>query len=55
MGLDRQVPSLLRKTLASLAVLGCAAALPLFAGFGAFSGAADPFPRSVVEEPAAQD
>ena len=42
------MPSLLRKTLASLAVLGVAAALPLFATAGAFTDGEDPFPHSVV-------
>ena len=52
MALDRPVTSLLRKTLASLAVLAAAAALPLFATSGAFTDGADPFPHSAVEESA---
>jgi hypothetical protein len=48
------VPSLLRKLVPSLAVLGVAAALPLFAAVAAFPQGADPFPHSVVA-PAAHD
>jgi hypothetical protein len=50
--LDQPVPSLLRKLLSSLAVVGVAAALPVFAAVGAFTDSADPFPPS-VEGPAA--
>jgi hypothetical protein len=50
--LDRPVPSLLRKLVSSLAVIGAAAVLPVFASVGAFTDAADPFPSS-VEGPAA--
>jgi hypothetical protein len=45
--LDRPVPSLVRKTLSSLAVLAFAAALPVFARVAAFTDGADPFPHSV--------
>ncbi len=45
------MPSLLQKLLSSLAVIGAAAALPLFAAVGAPDG--DPFPHS-VEGSAAQ-
>jgi hypothetical protein len=49
--LDRPVPCLLRKLLASLTVVCAAAALPLIAAVGSFSNGADPFPTS-VEGPA---
>ena len=41
------MPSLLQKLLSSLAVVGAAAALPLFASVASFSQDADPFPHSV--------
>jgi hypothetical protein len=50
--LDRPVPSLLRKTLSSLAVLSVAAALPVFAEIAAFRDGEDPFPHSVEGPPA---
>ena len=48
------MPSLVQKLAASLAVLGAAAALPLFAAVAAFPQGADPFPHS-VEASIAQD
>ncbi len=48
------MPSPLRKLLSSLAVIGAAAALPLFAALGAFTDAESPFPHS-VEDSAARD
>ena len=50
MPLDDPVPSLVQKLLSSLAVLGAAVALPLFAAVGAPDG--DPFPHSVPGTPA---
>ncbi|WP_158548604.1 hypothetical protein [Blastococcus sp. TF02A-26] len=47
------MPSLLRKLLASLAVVGAAAALPVVAAVGSFSDDADPFP-TLVEGTAAE-
>lgn len=47
------MPPLLRKLVSSLAVVGAAAALPLFAAVAAFPQGADPFPHS-VEAPVAQ-
>ena len=52
--LDQPVPSPLRKLLSSLAVIGAAAALPLFAAVGAFTDAESPFPHT-VEDSATQD
>jgi hypothetical protein len=52
--LDHPVPSLLRKLASSLAVVGVAAALPLFSVVGAFGPGSDPFPHS-VQGPLAQD
>jgi hypothetical protein len=45
--LDQPVPSLLRKLASSVAVIGVAAALPLFVAVASFSQDADPFPHSV--------
>jgi hypothetical protein len=45
--LDQSVPPLLRKLLSSVAVIGAAAALPLFAAVGSFGDGTDPFPHSV--------
>ena len=48
------MPSLLRKLASSVAVIGAAAALPLFSVVAAFDPGSDPFPHS-VEGPLAQD
>lgn len=45
------MPTVARKVLASLAVIGAAAALPLFATVGSFLEGADPFPHSVQGAP----